>query len=640
MIKNFIFIFCITVNLLADTVKDEIYQTINQEFKRDFGVWEVQFNKENLRLRFENINMLYMKGSATISQSFELILKDFFPRYIEILKPYEKYIKKVEINGYTSSENNKGKTKEEKYQRNLILSQERADGVLNFIKRLNDNTVEDNKDFINEKFITIGNSSSKLIYQENGEEDVYKSRRIEFIVILNENVELPKEEKIVKEETKIEEPEQIEPVKIENIEETLEHNTDIPEQNIKTISQYVQRLLNENPTLQEQIELLKATNEDINTAKAAFKPTIDVNYSYKNYTSYDDETAAVKDSDGSRDITVRYNLFNGFKDKNQLEITQANYKSTEYSKEQIEDDLIYSLVEAYITIQKIKDIYKLSRENYTHYMDWVEKEKIRFQNGITALRDFRKVEARSISRFMNFEEDTKRYNDSISKMQKYLDFDDNEMKLFKMENPTSKYFGNVVLALEDIEKYAPAIKEANNNVLLYKQKLEKANVSFLPSINLVGKSSVLDEKYTLNTYDTTTKESSLSVEASINLYAGGADEADYAKKFYEYKQKIAKKDEVIRDARYTLDLSYNKYYMLDSKQNFTGDMVKKREEEYVAANYDYKFAKIDANDLLDVTDSVYEAKRSYIETKYDFILSKYEILKNLGLIKEYMLGEI
>jgi len=610
VLKKVIFVGCfVVINMFATPVKEDIVTNIKQEFKTDFGVWDLKFNKDTLVLRFENINMLYPKGSSNISQSFKLILKDFVPRYVQILQPYESNIKKVEIEGFTSSENSHGNTKDEKYQKNLLLSQKRADRVLSFIETLDDEVLKENKNFIDEKFIAKGKSSSNLIFKENGEEDKIKSRRIEIAI------------KFFDDSSSLNSP-------------------TTSKSDGKKLYDYVQRLLIENPTLKKQLAILKSAKEDIEKSKAAFQPKLELNYSYTDYRHYSDGTALVKNNDQSRDITLQYNLFNGFKDREQLNITQSNYAVKGYQKEQIEEELIYSLVEAYITAQQITDINALSRKNYMDYMSWVEKEKIRFQNGITSLKDFRKIEARSINRFMNFEEDTKRYNDSITTLQKYLDFDDKDMKLFKSENPQSKYFGNVVLGLKDVAKYSPYIQEAQSNVNLYEQKMLKSKVNFYPVVDLVGKSSILDEAYITSSNDRTTREKSITVKAKINLYAGGADKADYQKKFYEYQQKLAKRDEVLRDVKYKLDLTYNKYFMLDSKQNFMGDLVKKREEEYVAANYDYKFAQIDANSLLDITDEVYQAKRQFIETKYNYILVKYEILKNLGLLKEYILGAI
>jgi len=183
VLKKVIFVGCfVVINMFATPVKEDIITNIKQEFKTDFGVWDLKFNKDTLVLRFENINMLYPKGSSNISQSFKLILKDFVPRYVQILQPYESNIKKVEIEGFTSSENSHGNTKDEKYQKNLLLSQKRADRVLSFIETLDDEVLKENKNFIDEKFVAKGNSSSNLIFKENEEEDEIKSRRIEIAI--------------------------------------------------------------------------------------------------------------------------------------------------------------------------------------------------------------------------------------------------------------------------------------------------------------------------------------------------------------------------------------------------------------------------------------------------------------------------
>lgn len=609
MKKVFLVAILVVSTLFANPMKKEIFNSLHEEFQSDFGVWNVDLDNKDLSIRFENIGMLYAKGHFNIRKSFQLILKDFIPRYISILKKYDKDIDKVYINGYTSSENRRGKTAQEKYQYNLVLSQKRADGVLDFIK-----TFDKDKDFIANKFVAIGKSSSKLIYKENGEEDKLKSRRIEFKI------------KFLGDKNKVE--------------QSLLGGSTNPHNDLKTLYHYVQRLVKENPTLKKQLALLKSTKEDIEKSKAAFRPTLDLNYNYKKYLNYNYTKNPDKSNDQSVDLTLQYNLFNGFKDQDQLDISKSNYTTTKYTQEQVENDLIYSLIDAYVSIKKIKDVYKLSKENYKDYNVWVEKEKIRFQNGVISLRDFKKVEARAITRYMNFEEDTKNYNDSISKMQSYLNFDDQEIKFFKIENPQNKYFNNIDLGLKDIVKYSPYIKEAVNNITLYKLKMKAAKVTFYPNVNLIGKSSASDANYKDTTNDTTTIENSIVLEAKMNLYAGGADQADYQKKFFDYKQKVAKKDEVIRDTKYKLDLAYNKYFMLKSKIKSAKEVITTREDEYVAANYDFKFGKINANDLLDVTDEVYNAKKQYIKIKYDLILAKYEILKNLGLEKAYILGKI
>jgi outer membrane protein TolC/outer membrane protein OmpA-like peptidoglycan-associated protein len=631
MIKKIILVFfLLSAFLNGNPIQDEIIQKIEGEFKQDFVVWDVNFDKEKFVIRFENSNMLYKKGSSDISTSFEIILKDFIPRYIGLISPYEKSIEKIIISGHTSSENSMGKTNQEKYDRNLILSQERADKVLGYINSLNEYLTIDNKNFMKQKFESVGKSSSELIYFENGEEDKLKSRRIEIAIKLlvpthivdTNNTNTPSKNTDT------------------NTTEDIDFNASKSVVVGKTLNDYVQRLLKENQTIEQQNELINSLKQEIEVANAAFRPKVSLNGSYKNYFDYSDGIPLEKTNEFSRDISVQYNLFNGYKDKQEVEIAKSNLLTNQYTYEQIEDELIYSLAEAFITTQKVKDIYQLSRENYTYYLDWNERMNLKFESGLTTLRDFRKIEARTISRFMNFEEDTKRYNDTVSTMQSLLDFDDTEMKLFKTENPTSKYFNNVVLALNDVQLFSPYVKEAKNNAEMYWLKVEKAKVNHYPTVNLIGKKSILDERYTTSSGNKTTDDTSLTLELKFDLYSGEKDEADYQKKLHEYRQKVAQLNEVVRDVHYKLDLSFNKYYLLSTKNDFAKEAVQKREDEYVAANYDYKFAKLDANGLLDVTDSLYNAKREAIEAYYDFILVKYEILKNLGLIKEYFEGQI
>lgn len=639
MIKKIILgFFLLSAFLSGDAIQDEIIQKIEGEFKQDFVVWNVNFDKEKFVIRFENSNMLYKRGSSDISTSFEIILKDFIPRYIGLLSPYENSIEKVIISGHTSSENSLGKTNQEKYDKNLLLSQERADKVLGYIYKLDEYLTIENKNFMKQKFESIGKSSSELIYFENGEEDKLKSRRLEMAIKLILPTQIP--DKNVTSTPLIDTNTTKTPPIDTNTADNIDFNSSKPVVIGKTLNDYVQRLLKENDTIEQQNEFIHSLKQEIEVANAAFRPKVSLNGSYKNYFDYNDGTVFERTNEFSRDISVQYNLFNGYKDKQEVEIAKSNLLTNQYSYEQIEDELIYSLAEAFITTQKVKDIYQLSRENYTYYLDWNERMNLKFESGLTTLRDFRKIEARTISRFMNFEEDTKRYNDTVSTMQSLLNFDDTEMKLFKTENPTSQYFSNVVLALKDVESLSPFVREAENNVEMYKLKMEKAKPNYYPMVNLIGKKSLLDEEYILQSSNKSTHETSLALEVRVDLYSGEKDEADYQKKLHEYRQKVAQRNEVLRDVRYKLDLSFNKYYLLSTKNDFAKEAVQKREDEYVAANYDYKFAKLDANGLLDVTDSLYNAKREEIEAYYDFILVKYEILKNLGLIKEYFEGQI
>jgi len=160
------------VNTLAALLK--------KEFEKDFANWNASFDENTLVFRFNNPSLMFERGSNTLKQEYKNILADFFPRYIDALVQYKNSIKKVYVEGHTSSSYSSVKSVEEKFKKNMVLSQERADAVLEYLKAILDSTVIENESFINNSFESRGKSSSELIVNSDGSENEELSRRVEF----------------------------------------------------------------------------------------------------------------------------------------------------------------------------------------------------------------------------------------------------------------------------------------------------------------------------------------------------------------------------------------------------------------------------------------------------------------------------
>ncbi len=598
-----------------NTIKSNFAQDIKIEFKKDFDIWDVEFNESESVVRFLKSHLMYQNNND-FQKSFELILSDFYPRYISFLLKYKENIDEVIIVGHTSSENTKAKTKEGKYLRNLVMSQDRALMVLDYIKTIDDDIIITNKQWIDNHFRSVGLSSSKLIYNDDGTENKKLSRRIELKVKFKKSTIASTEIVKVIEKSIIE----------EQIKEFKKY---------KLLSSYVKKLLLENPTINEQHELIQSLNKDVDIARAAMKPTITLNNKLTYYKQSDPDD---KKNTINGDITLRYNLFNGFKDAQEIRIREMLANTTVFTKNQIETELINSLASAFIEIQKQRELIELSKENLENYDHWIEKEKIRFQNGLLSLKDFAKINSRDTTKRMNYQELMRTYKDSVSTFRKYIDFDVDDIGSFEVLNIENVYIQNRKLSLEDCLTLSPYIKEAYSNIELYKSKVNKAEVSFYPTVDLITKRSRSRNNINDGT-STKTEETSVLLETKLELYSGGKEQSTHEKMIFEHRQKVQKKDEVIRDTKYKVDLAHNKYELVIIKKQFLNNLISQRDESYIGANYDYKFAKIDANGLLDVIDDLYNAKKLYIENKYEILLAKYQILNEVGVLRESILDE-
>ena len=164
-----------------------LYDALVDEFKNDFEPWNASIDKDTLKFKFEKPQYLFKKGSEKLQPKFQTILEDFFPRYMKVLLNYKIEIQTVSIEGHASSEHSLGKTIEDKYELNRILSHKRANTVLLYSKNLNQNTINDNIEWINNTFNAKGLSSSELIYNENGIENKEKSRRVVYNIMTQQS---------------------------------------------------------------------------------------------------------------------------------------------------------------------------------------------------------------------------------------------------------------------------------------------------------------------------------------------------------------------------------------------------------------------------------------------------------------------
>jgi outer membrane protein OmpA-like peptidoglycan-associated protein len=166
----------------------EIYASLNEAFSHKFEEWHATLDRETLTLRFNNPAILFEPGSDRLTPAFEKILADLWINYIEVLRRYPEDVAEVKIQGHTSSEWSDS-TIEESYFNNMKLSQERTRSTLIFCYNL---TPMDKRDWVIENVTANGMSFARTIKAPDGSEDVVRSRRVEFTVVVNSHIALEK----------------------------------------------------------------------------------------------------------------------------------------------------------------------------------------------------------------------------------------------------------------------------------------------------------------------------------------------------------------------------------------------------------------------------------------------------------------
>lgn len=157
-------------------VKANLNETLYAEFENDLIKWDASITKDN-SIVFHSPELLFEVDKSEIQNEFKIVLEQFFPRYIDILssKEYKDEIKELRVEGHTSDEWANARSKKEIYLNNMRLSQTRAYKVLSYCYSLENDTIKQNRPWLEKYFRANGMAFSNL-------KDEEKARRVEFTI--------------------------------------------------------------------------------------------------------------------------------------------------------------------------------------------------------------------------------------------------------------------------------------------------------------------------------------------------------------------------------------------------------------------------------------------------------------------------
>ena len=167
------------IAVVYDQVKIELHKDLDKEFSKDLPKWGAAIDKD-LTIQFKNEAVLFDRGKSDVKPSFQAILQDFFPRYLQIITSpkYKDSVQEIRIEGHTSSIWGANTSPQEAYFKNMELSQARTRSTLYYLMSLPQ--VQAQSNWLRQYVTANGLSSSHPIFNANGSENEVLSQRVEF----------------------------------------------------------------------------------------------------------------------------------------------------------------------------------------------------------------------------------------------------------------------------------------------------------------------------------------------------------------------------------------------------------------------------------------------------------------------------
>ncbi len=162
--------------------KAAIAKALSSEFADHLPGWGAELGRDTLSISFVSPATAFESGSTWVNRPLRWVLRDFYPRLVELLtRPeYQRQIEQIQVVGFASKGYREAKSEAEGYRLNMIISQQRATNVVSFL-RLQPTGADQ---WAKSHLAAAGLVDNQPVLTTAGLEDPQKSRRIEIRIIM------------------------------------------------------------------------------------------------------------------------------------------------------------------------------------------------------------------------------------------------------------------------------------------------------------------------------------------------------------------------------------------------------------------------------------------------------------------------
>ena len=394
------------------------------------------------------------------------------------------------------------------------------------------------------------------------------------------------------------------------------------------LSEAVDQTIKTNPTIQERLSNFHAVLEDVQNAKAAYLPSLDLKAGIGQeqvqspFTANEMATYDVQD----HALTLSYNLFNGLADKHRISQQEARLKAAAYSYMENVDDILLQLIEHYTNILRHKELIVVEKDNIKMDEKIYDNMLVKQKQGLQRLSDLKEARSKLALAYTNHLSEENNVQDVLINFHKvfgrYVRLRDITVPQFHEQLPNT---------IEEITKLAilnnPSIKVAKYEKMASMNDYKATIAPYLPKIDLE-----LSGAYSENLSGIAGSNTDIRgmVYLNYNLFNGVADKSYRQKKVSTLHQKNDEVEKVKRDVIEAIQLSWSAFRITSRQMVFTKWYVQSSKDKLNSYYREFNLGRRSLIDLLGASDDFNNARRKKINTKYDLMFARYRLLDAMG----------
>ncbi|MDE1253415.1 TolC family outer membrane protein [Vibrio aestuarianus] len=395
----------------------------------------------------------------------------------------------------------------------------------------------------------------------------------------------------------------------------------------QTLEQAVSITLATNPNIKSSFNEYVSKRYSSDASSGAYLPKIDldagIGYEAVDLASGIDNELTRKEAT----ITLTQLIWDGSSTLNDIDRTAADTESVRFQLLADAQDIALEVTKIYLDSTKAFEILTLSETNLAVHKKIYRDIQKRVESGIGSTADLSQVEARLAKAHANLLAAQNNLFDVHTQFKRIVGQTPQGL-IFPRADQSALPF-TIDSAIAKAYENHPVIKVAQADVDSAKFQYKQTQGTNYPTLSFEAAQTWRDDAGGI---EGSSDEFSAMLRMRYNLYNGGSDSDRTQSAAYQMNKAKDLRDRTYRTVEEGLRLSWSALDLTLQQKEFLADHVDSASDTVIAYEKQYRLGKRTLLDVLNTENELFEARKGYLDAKYDEQYAKYRVMNATGTL--------
>jgi len=397
-----------------------------------------------------------------------------------------------------------------------------------------------------------------------------------------------------------------------------------------TVDAVVRHTLDTNPDVQSARKEYLARESEIRGAKAGYLPRLDasagIGREVTDSPSTNNDRVALTRREAS--VQLRQMLFDGMATSSEVRRQEARYNSALYEAIAVEENISLRAIETYLDVMRHKELRDLVGASLKTHQEIYDQMSLRSKAGVGSKADLDQIAARLALANSNFIAGENNLLDAKTNFTRVVGYDADETTLEEPRATVHELLpSSLEVATEKAYQNHPTLLAASADVDDASAQYDASESPFWPTIQLEGERTWNED---IDGVRGDNEDGLIALRLRYNLYNGGANKARRKQTAVLVEEAKDIRNSTKRQVAESLRLSWNAAEATKMQLESLSRYVHSVSDTKEAYAKQFNIGRRTLLDLLNTENELIDARRSFINAKYDWIFAQYRVFNAMG----------